>query len=266
VSWTLTTKILKMQAGTIAAYAAGAAIYGTLVVMLFEHVFANHIGLIEQYNRIFPRGFLRVFNMGNGATSLGGFVAVQYLSLVWVIAAGAFVITASSGALAREHEHGRLELLLAYPIGRLRVYASQVAALLAGLIVIILATLAGLWAGAIGQPAALAVTTLWPAGVLCFAFALAVAGYGFLFSAVASERGRAVGAAVAVTLLFYLLHLVAQTWDQLAGLSRFTLFTYYRPQAAIDLGRVDVQALIVLLAVGMAGLILGAAVFRVRDL
>lgn len=266
MSWTLTAKILKMQAGTIAAYAAGAAIYGTLVVILFEHVFANHIGLIEQYVRIFPKGFLRVLNMGNGATSLGGFIAVQYLSLVWVMVAGAFVITASSGALAREHEPGTLELLLAYPIGRFRVYASKVAALLAGLIVIILATLAGLWAGAIGQPATVALTALWPAGVLCFAFALAIAGYGFLFSAVASDRARAAGAAAAVTVLFYLLYLCAQTLDRLAGLSRFTLFSYYRPQAAIDLGRVDVQALMVLLGVGIAGLILGAAVFRWRDL
>jgi ABC-2 type transport system permease protein len=266
MSWTLTTKILKMQAGTIAAYAGGAAVYGTLVVILFEHVFANHVGLIEQYVRIFPKGFLRVFNMGNGGTSLGGFIAVQYLSLVWVIVAGAFVITTSSGALARQLEGGTLELLLAYPIGRLRVYASKVAALLAGVVIIIVATLAGLWAGGIGQPVPVAVSALWPAGVLCFAFALAIAGYGFLFSAAASERGLAAGAAAAVTVLLYLAHLVAQTWDRLAGLSRFSLFNYYRPQAAIDLGRVDVQALLVLLGVGLAGLVVGAAIFRWRDL
>ncbi|HZC79344.1 MAG TPA: ABC transporter permease subunit, partial [Ktedonobacterales bacterium] len=199
MSWALATKTLKMQAPTIATYATGAAVYGALVVMLFERVFANHIGLIEQYVRIFPKGFLRVFNVSNGATSLGGFVAIQYLSLVWVIIAGAFVITASSGALAREREQGTLELLLAYPIGRLRVYASKVAALLAGLLIIILATLAGLWAGAIGQPAAVAPSLLWPAGLLCFAFALAIAGYCFLFSALASERALAAGAAAAVT-------------------------------------------------------------------
>ncbi len=266
MSWALTTRVLKMQAGTIAAYAAGAAVYGSLVVILFEHVFANHIGLIEQYIRIFPKGFLRVFNMGSGATSLGSFVAAQYLSLVWVIIAGAFVITASSGALAREIEQGTLELLLAYPIGRLRLYASKVAALLAGLLIIIVATLAGIWAGGIGQLAPVMLSSLGPAGALCFAFAVAIAGYSFLFSAVASERGLAAGAAAALTVVFYAVHLVSQTWDRLAGLSRFSLFNYYRPQAAIDLGRVDLQALMVLLGVGMAGLALGAAIFRWRDL
>jgi hypothetical protein len=47
-----------------------------------------------------------------------------------------------------------------------------------------------------------------------------------------------------------LVHLVSQTWDRLAGRSHYSLFNYYRPQAAIDLGRVDPQALKGLLGSG----------------
>lgn len=266
MSWTLTAKTLKLQAGTVAAYALAAAAYSVMVVVLFERVIARHIGFVQQYVGLFPKGLLRLFNVGGGFTTFGGFVGAEYLSFVWVVLVAAFAIAFTSGALARELEQGTLELLLAYPIGRLRVFASKVAAALVGLVIITAATVLGIWLGAVSQHAPVTWSALGSVGLLCVAFGVAITGYGFLFSAAASERAVAAGGAAALTVVFYAMNFASQSWDQLAGLSHITLFTYYQPQDAIDLGRVDGQAAAVLVAVGLAGALLGAAIFRWRDL
>ena len=67
-------------------------------------------------------------------------------------------------------------------------------------------------------------------------------------------------------MLFYAVHFAAQTWDPFKGLSRLTLFNYYLPQDAINLGRVDLASIAVLLGVALIGTIAAAVIFRLRDL
>jgi ABC-type transport system involved in multi-copper enzyme maturation permease subunit len=103
-------------------------------------------------------------------------------------------------------------------------------------------------------------------GVLAVAFALAIAGYGFVFSALASERAQAAGWATALTLVFYGVNFAAQNWDQLKALRPLTIFNYYSPEDAINLGRLDVGAFLVLIGLTLVSTAAAAVIFRVRDL
>jgi len=141
-----------------------------------------------------------------------------------------------------------------------------VAALVIALAVIVLATVIGIWLGAVSQHLSIAGPAYVAVAAIGLAFALAISGYGFLFSALASERGRAAGAAAGLTVLFYLVNFAAQSWDALKGLGRLSLFNYYAPQDALNLGRVDGLAIGVLLGAAIAGMLGAAFVFRLRDL
>ncbi|MEO6797165.1 MAG: ABC transporter permease subunit [Candidatus Dormibacter sp.] len=267
MSWTLTLKVLKLQAQAIFSYAFGAAFYSALIVVLFQRVVEQHKGFLNQYLTVVPKALLRAFNIGGtDLTSFGGFVGAEYLSFIWVVIIAAFAIAFTSGALAKELEEGTLELILAYPLGRLGFFFSKVAALIIALAVIVLATVIGIWLGAVSQHLSIGGSAYVAVAAIGLAFALAIAGYGFLFSALASERGPAALAAAGLTLVFYLVNFAAQTWDALKGLSRLSLFHYYAPKDALNLGRVDGLAIAVLLGVAIAGTLGGAVVFRVRDL
>lgn len=266
MSWTLTRKVLKLQATSLVSYAGGALLYSLMAVVLFERVIAPHANFIQQYIRLFPKGFLRAFNAGGDYTTFGGFVAAEYLGFMWVVILVAFLVSFTSGALARELEQGTLELLLAYPLSRARVFNSKVLALMIGLALIVSATLVGLWIGAASQHAAVAGGSFWAMAVLGVAFGLAIAGYGFLFSAAASERAVAAAAAAALTVLFYAMNFAAQTWDRLSGLGRFSIFHYYKPEDTINLARVDVFAILVLLGIAVFTTVAAGLIFRYRDL
>ncbi len=266
MNWTLAVKVLQMNARGVASYAAGCFFYSLLVVVLFQRVITQHAAFFRQYVDLFPKSFLRLFNAAGDFTTLGGFVGAEYLSFLWVVIVAAFVITFTSGALAQELEQGTLELLLAYPISRIRVLTSKLAALVAALLIIVAATLLGLWAGALSEKLPVAAASFGAVGVLAMAFALAIAGYGLLFSALAQERGVAAGAAAALTVVFYAINFASQNWEALSGVSRFTIFGYFSPQNAIDFGRVDAQAMMVLLGLALGSTILAALAFRRRDL
>jgi ABC-2 type transport system permease protein len=267
VSWALTIKVLKLQRQGVLAYAFGAAFYSFLIVVLFQRFVVLHKGFLNQYLTVVPRALLRAFNIGGSdLTSFGGFVGAEYLSFIWVVIIAAFTIAFTSGALARELEQGTIELMLAYPLGRLRFFFSKVAALLLGTAAIVGCTVAGIWLGALSQHLAVGAGAYLAVGALGLAFALAIAGYGFLFSAIASERAVAAGAAAGLTLLFYLLNFAGQSWDALRNLGRLSLFNYYAPQDALNLQRVDPLAIGVLLGCAVAATAAGAVVFRIRDL
>jgi len=266
MSWTLTSKVLKLQAPSILAYALGSIFYSFLIVVLFQRFVEQHKTFLTQYVSVMPRALLRAFNVGGDFTTFGGFVGAEYLSFIWVVIVAAFVIAFTSGALAKELEQGTLELILAYPLGRVRFFASKLAALVIGLAVIVVATVGGIWFGALSQHLSVGPNAYLAVGALGLAFALAIGGYGFLFSAAASERAPAALATATLTVLFYAVHFAAQTWDPFKGLSRLTLFNYYLPQDAINLGRVDLASIAVLLGVALIGTIAAAVIFRLRDL
>jgi ABC-2 type transport system permease protein len=266
MSSTLIAKVLKMHASALSSYSGASFFYSLLVVILFQQFMVQHKVFFQQYLTIIPKGLLRAFNAGGDITSFGGFVGAEYLSFIWVVVVVAFVIAFTSGALAKELEQGTLELVLAYPIGRIRFFLSKVAALFIGILAIVGATLLGLWVGALTQNLYVSAASYAAIGVLAAAFALAIAGYGFLFSALASERAQAAGWTTALTLVFYAINFAAQNWDQLKGLSRLTIFNYYSPEDAINLGRLDVGAFVVLISLALGTTVAAAGIFRLRDL
>jgi ABC-2 type transport system permease protein len=104
-------------------------------------------------------------------------------------------------------------------------------------------------------------------GLLVFA----VSGYTLWLSALGRFRWRVLGLAVVLTLVQFLLNVIAQMWEPTAALRPFLVFYYYQPQPMILRADWYEQAEVwrrlgVLLAVGTAGYALALATFTRRDL
>jgi ABC-2 type transport system permease protein len=213
---------------------------------------------------------------------------VQAILCIWGIGRAASAITG-------EIDRGTMELLLAQPIERRQVVLAHLCVDLITIPLLCLAmwsgTLLGVWlVGPLEVPAEdlarypdwvrkhvnpdlLRLEPLAFAAALPHAAALvfAVSGITMFLSACGRVRGRVLGLAVLLTLLQFLINLIAQLWPTLDPLRPLTIFYYYQPQEVIlksswlSDGMVWLR-LAVLLSVGTAGYALALRVFCRRDL
>jgi ABC-2 type transport system permease protein len=99
----------------------------------------------------------------------------------------------------------------------------------------------------------------------------AVSGYTLWISSCGRFRWRVMGIAVIVTLVQFLVNVIAQLWSPLKSLSMFTVFQYYQPQQIILDPRwfgawTTWRNLGVLAGVGVFGYVLALVTFCRRDL
>ncbi|HET7339127.1 MAG TPA: hypothetical protein VFK22_06230, partial [Candidatus Dormibacteraeota bacterium] len=78
-------------------------------------------------------------------------------------------------------------------------------------------------------------------------------------------RAMAAGISFGITLAFYVLWLVGGLADQWKQLKRFSIFTAYTPQKALETGTVDVVSLAILLTITVACVAAALVFFQRRD-
>lgn len=260
---TLARRELRNLRWSVVGYAAGIAVYILVLIGFFPTV-RDNAEAWEEMMEIYPEPLKEIFGVEDIAT-LPGFIGAEVLSLIWPIIIAAFAITAASGFVAGEVERGTVDVWLSVPVRRWRLLTGKVAALSLALAVVVAASVAVIWLGAVLVGESLAISGILALSVTMLAFALTVAGYATLLSALLSERGKAGGLAALVTLMAYLAWVVATLsprWDWLRFAS---FFTAYNPQAALADGRLDPAHVLVLLGLTIAAIGAALAFFERRD-
>jgi ABC-2 type transport system permease protein len=145
--------------------------------------------------------------------TVGGYAAWRVGGVLSLFAA-VWGLLAAVRALRGEEDTGRLELILATPVGRRRVFASALAAIGIGAALLFSAAFAGLTLTRLpaGGAAYLALATVSPAFVF--------AGVGALASQIAANRRLALGISIAVLAVAFALRVIADTVSG-AGWLRF---------------------------------------------
>jgi ABC-2 type transport system permease protein len=222
--------------------------------------YVNVVGYRHTYKTIaervdFARSFgankaVRLFyGVPHDLLSVGGYAAWRVGGTL-AIAAAAWGVFAAVRALRAEEESGRLDLVLAQPVGRAGVFRAAIAACAAGLVLLWVAAFAGLVVGGLraGSSAYLALAIATPAFVFT--------GVGALASQLAGTRRLAIGLGLGALLVAFALRVVADTAPGLGGLRWATPLGWaeeLRPFA-------DTQPLVLVLPLALgAGLVAVAA-------
>jgi ABC-2 type transport system permease protein len=185
--------------------------------------------------------------------------------IAWCVARGSDVV---SGSL----ERGALELVLAQPLRRSKLFVVHTAITIVGATLLALGVWLGLGVGlATGSLAqAPPLREFLPAVVNYFALLVCLSGLVSLLSACDSYRWRTIGLGLAFVLTQYVLKVIVRMWPAGKALDYLTIFGPYEPQWLIqNPAQAWGPALLyagVLLGVGAASLILALAVFARRDL
>ncbi len=169
---------------------------------------------------------------------------------------------------AGEIDRGTIDVLLAVPVSRTRLYLSETIVWLAcGLVVVafgltgnlIGARLMGLTHfGTVGQ------RLIINANLYCLY--LAVGGLAWLVSSLSDRRGRAVGVVFGIVMASFVLGFFTPFSETIRKLSFLTVMHYYRPVCIVQHSAHPAADMLVLIAAGFTTWLAGAVAFTRRDI
>jgi ABC-2 type transport system permease protein len=135
--WTTFRYTFRGLRGQMLGWGLGLALYGLMIVPMYDMIAAQQDQL-EQMIASYPPEFLAFF--GGDASSLitpAGYLKMYAFSMMPLII-GIFAVITGSGLIVSDEEHGRLDLIIAHPVGRSAFYFGRALGLLATSIAIML--------------------------------------------------------------------------------------------------------------------------------
>jgi ABC-2 type transport system permease protein len=200
-------------------------------------------------------------------TGLPGYLSLGFTHPIYIVMAGAAVISFAARVLAGEMASGAIQLPLSRAVSRSAVYLSTVIGATIVVAVVAAAGPLGMLVGLLyAQPGAFPFSHLWPMTVVCFALLWAIAGLSLLFSAAASSTGRVVGWALGLLLFSYFVDYFAGVWEPLRAILFLSLFEYFTPTTTLVNGIADTRNVVILLFTGAIAFAGGLIIFSRRDL
>lgn len=196
------------------------------------------------------------------------YLALELYGSFFMLLFGGVLGYAAGASIARNIEDGTIDLTLARPVSRTRLYLEKWAALLAGLVIIVATSLATAWLCTLLFPNA---TLDWQwfllANVDVAAMLFLVVGMGMLVSAVMSAGRAAGGVATLVVVFWYLCQTFGTAGDRL-GFLKYLGPYYYAPSSQVITAEqwADPWKLLVPAAVGLLLGIAGLIAFQRRDI
>lgn len=247
----------------LAIVAVALAIWGAILPIVFDAFGAQFQALMD--SGAIPSQFAQFG--GGDIFSLSGSVSLGFIHPIAVGLGLVFSVGFSGAAIAGERQRGTLEVLLARPISRRRVYLTALVASLLFVAITIAALTLGALAGSalVGRVTELGpgnLPVLWLNGTLLFG---AFAAISLAASASFDRLTPALGLSLAFVLVSYFLDVIGQLWPDAAFLQPYSLFHYLDARAALT-GLPDPADFAVLGGVIAVAVAYALVVFPRRDL
>jgi hypothetical protein len=201
-----------------------------------------------------------------------GRVALAFVDPVVVLAATVWGVTRGSDAVSGQLERGTMEMLLAQPVRRRAVYATQAVATTAGAAclcgvlyaAVYTAVRFGPWSGRVDP------LLFLPPAANVFGLMVCMGGLAAGVSACDSYRWRTIGILCGFYVFSLLAKLVGRLSEAFAWVGYLSVFNAYEPQRLVGGDWEAWQRLAiydgVLLGIGLTGYLVGGVVFARRDL
>ncbi|HUG94737.1 MAG TPA: ABC transporter permease subunit, partial [Pleomorphomonadaceae bacterium] len=213
----------------------------------------------------FPENLL---NFGSGSLfTLGGAMTIGIQHPLAIGFLGIFAIGAAAGAVAGEREAGTLEVLLARPLSRRRLYVSVGVAILVAIGVTLALLLAGQvlsinLLGVADEIDQSQVPLIWVNGMLLWG---AFAVFSLAASVSFDRRGPAIGLSLAYLGINYFLEILGSFLPDLAWTQEYSLFHHWNPGEIVT-GNLDPFDLALLGVAIVLPVLWALIVFPRRDL
>ncbi len=228
-------KALRDTRWAVLGWSLGLFILALLLMALFPSIEGNEA--LQDYYDSLPEAFRNAFGGGRPLNTLEGYLEgelVSYGPLMLAI----YALIQAVKALAGEEQDGHLDFLLAQPVRRWAVVASQAGAQALGILAIATATGLGLVLGALAFGIEANEGHLMLAALNGVPLALAVGGLTLLASAAAHRRSVPTLVGTAFLVVSFFLNALAPLADATRPLRWGSVFHFYQRSDALG-GELD---------------------------
>lgn len=250
---------VQSRLGAVVGWGIGLILFGALYISVFPEMGEQMAGLAD----------LSIYRaLGMDLSSFAGFIAsvvLQFLPLLL----GIYAITTSTDALAGEEDSGRLELVLAMPLKRWQIVTTKALAIALTALAILVIAGAGnaLVLQAIKATTPVDVTPVQLFGAILngWPITMTFAMLGLFLGAYLPNRRAA---ALTVTVLFvasFFGKTLTGLVDSLAGVRRFSVFTYLDTSVSVFSEGVQVGDVALLLGLAALFFVLALLSFQRRN-
>ncbi|MBI3735951.1 ABC transporter permease subunit [Candidatus Sumerlaeota bacterium] len=200
--------------------------------------------------------------------NVNGVVAIGYQHPLVLIVLMINAVTTPTGLLTAEADRGTMELLLARPITRGRVFAIAAGITFVGQAALVAVLFLGtvIWTRVFDYGTKVDLWLFFLVSVNVTAIALAVAGISILVAVFFNERPRAIGVVVGYLVVSYLLNFTAVFLPRMRAIHPYTLFYYCIPNGVLRAGALPWGHVTLLLSIAFATTLAGFFIWRRKDL
>jgi ABC-2 type transport system permease protein len=226
--------------------------------------YSKIIDLNSILDKMGPAAKLLGASLGDASTLIG-FLHIELFSMILPALMVAFAAGVASGFTAGEESRGTIDVLLSYPVSRRRLVLEKSLAVLLGCIVAAAIVWVFAMAGAAASASVLPGDKLAAALVMLVLLGLAFGAMALAISAFTGNRGAAIGVAVALMVVMYLVDALAAIVDGLGTVRPLSLFHYYMGNDPLRYG-VNLGDAGILVAFTAVFLVISLIAFERRDL
>ena len=247
------------------------------LALLLVEVLLNLIlpQILDQMDEMMARmPFMRDFVAALLGIDIEGEITAQLMqAFVWVHPTVLTLLWANETMFctrfpAGEIDRGTIDVLLALPLSRRRIYLCETIVFLAGGVMMLGAGAIGYAIGSQSLPVENRPEWTLVALILLNLFCLyvAIGGVTFLISSFSERRGRAVFAVFSIVVASFLINFLAQFWSPAEPIAFLSVVEYYQPAKILRSGALPFGDIAVLLGIGLIAWIAGREIVARRSI
>jgi ABC-2 type transport system permease protein len=249
--------------GQILGWGLGLALYGLLITSMYDTLQAQQ-DQFQQMIANYPEAFLAFFGAdAKVMMTPAGFLGMYAFSMMPILV-GIFAVLAGSGLIVNDEEHGRLDLIIAHPVGRSTFFFGRSSALFAagfmihfcgwlGFCLLLGRSNLGISWGQMALPFLSLLVQIW-----------VYAALALLLSLVLPARAMAAMVSGAVMMASYFLSSLAFIHESLETASKFLPYHYY--QTVFTFSEVNLSGFLGLFGISLLMLAVAWLSFLRRDI
>lgn len=243
---------------------------GVILLLMYTALFPS---IQEQADKLaklvetYPPEMMKAFGIEELVfDTLESYLAMEQFSFVWPIMMLFLVISLAGNALAGDIGRGTIELWLARPISRLKLYLGRYLAGLGSFSLFTLVSIFSVFPIAELLNIDYRIFNYFKLALVGFLFGWALFSIAFMLSAMFSDKGKVYGITAGLIVVMYVIKIVATLKESLQDLKYFSFFHYYNQSQLLIHNNIESLAIIVFTAVIVVCTILGAIWFKKRDI
>jgi ABC-2 type transport system permease protein len=246
----------------ILGWGIGLGVLGYYLFDIYNTFFQRDVDLMQLFNA-FPEDLMAFFGGDVDLFTPSGFLQLEFFSYMPIVL-GIMVISAAASLISKDEEEGSLELIVAQPISRARVFAGRLLALILSVVLILTITWSGFALGAHQNDFDLSPSQLAQPFISLFAILMVFLSLSVLLSMILPSSNSASMISGFLLIASYFISSLVNLDEKLNGINRFSPLKYYQGGTAVE--GLDIQKLLLMLGISLVFILLGMFIFEKRDL